>query len=888
MGPQLNPDVGSVAGLAADPNNADILYAATCSGGVWRTTNATASAPSWTPLTDNQRTLSVGAVPLSPLDSNNRPVTAQTPLNHLVVFAGTGNFSSGGLPVSTFFPGGLPEGVLRSTDGGATWALLGQSTFQGQNIRAIVPTSLTGPNGGQVVLAATDVYTQDPAPGGQAGGVYLSTDGGTTWTRLSGAKLGLPATYGDEFDASLVQDPANPGTFYTTVFGLKTESGVYRGVYSAAANTVNWTLANGSATPIPSSILSGANAADNLKLAVHPGDATHPSTLFLLTDNSGAVNHLFYSTDQAADWQEMDAVPPINYDGRGSDTLAVVADPTSASVVFVTGSSPPTGSLAGVVYRGDFGQPSGSQWTLVVGSGATGTPPGGSGHNPTDPHTDSKVLAFDAGGNLLLGDDGGIYRLVNLDGARATDRYWVSVNGTLQDTELYAVAYDSVHHTVVGGAQDDGMSTQPAPGQAAWNESFYDDVTHVVVDDSGATPQLYGIGINFDLFRGPFSTQANTLTQVKLADKPGDGLQSGLLPTDRSTSILAWSPLALDAADPKRLLLGYNGLYESTDQGDLVSQVALPGKSGTISALAYGGTANGKANPDVAYVDTSGGQVYVRTTAGGGFTAAPALGGPILSLAVDPNDWHTAYAVNTTQLDSVVCRTTDAGQTWTDVTGNLDSLLLQVDSVIVVHPDGGAPRLVVGGLGTATGASQGSVYASNGPIGASTQWELLGAGLPDVNVQQVVYNAADDVLVAGTYGRGAWTLANASQVLVPPTIPPVIPPPAVTPTPGSIGAPVLGKLVGHGKQWQQTVTLTVGGDTAVAGPIFLVLKGLDARIKLLHRTGLTGKKHHKVPYLNVAPDLPPGTTLKVVLQFSSPTKKRPKYQLQVVTGQLPQ
>jgi hypothetical protein len=171
----------------------------------------------------------------------------------------------------------------------------------------------------------------------------------------------------------------------------------------------------------------------------------------------------------------MDAVPPINYDGRGSDTLAVAADPTSPSVVFVTGSSPPTGSpppfnsLAGVICRGDFSQPSGSQWTLVAGSGATGTPPGGTGHNPIDPHTDSKVLAFDAGGNLLLGDDGGIYRLVHPDGARATDRYWVSVNGTLQDTELYAVAYDSVHHIVVGGAQDDGLSIQPAPGQAAWN-----------------------------------------------------------------------------------------------------------------------------------------------------------------------------------------------------------------------------------------------------------------------------------------------------------------------------------------------------------------------------------------------------------------------------------
>jgi hypothetical protein len=64
--------------------------------------------------------------------------------------------------------------------------------------------------------------------------------------------------------------------------------------------------------------------------------------------------------------------------------------------------------------------------------------------------------------------------------------------------------------------------------------------------------------------------------------------------------------------------------------------------------------------------------------------------------------------------------------------------------------------LVAGGLGHGTGG----VFATMGPISGSTHWGLLGTGLPNADVQQVVYNAAANVLVAAPFGRGAWTLAN--------------------------------------------------------------------------------------------------------------------------------
>src|SRR5262249_55296438 len=68
MDPQGNPDVGSVAALLPDPGNANIVYAGTTNGGIWKTTNATALVPTWTPLTDHLPTLAIGALAYSPLD----------------------------------------------------------------------------------------------------------------------------------------------------------------------------------------------------------------------------------------------------------------------------------------------------------------------------------------------------------------------------------------------------------------------------------------------------------------------------------------------------------------------------------------------------------------------------------------------------------------------------------------------------------------------------------------------------------------------------------------------------------------------------------------------------------------------------------------------------
>src|SRR5262249_14400279 len=154
------PEAGATEALAASPTDANLLYAGTVNGGVWKTTNATAATPVWNNLTDfTLPAQSIDSLALSSLDATGN-----------TVFAGTGSTSS------YQFDGSPGFGVARTTDGGTTWSVGGAATFFGKVINSVVPTTITtdGTINTQVVLASTLF---------DGGGVFRSTDGGTTFTR---------------------------------------------------------------------------------------------------------------------------------------------------------------------------------------------------------------------------------------------------------------------------------------------------------------------------------------------------------------------------------------------------------------------------------------------------------------------------------------------------------------------------------------------------------------------------------------------------------------------------------------------------------------------------------------------------------------------------------
>ena len=222
------------------------------------------------------------------------------------------------------------------------------------------------------------------------------------------------------------------------------------------------------------------------------------------------------------------------------------------------------------------------------------------------------------------------------------------------------------------------------------------------------------------------------------------------MPARRSTSgtVDFNEQYAIDAVASTRFLTGTSKrLYESINQGDTLKDlgIALPTAP---TSIVYGGKSGGVSNPDLLYVAAN--KIYFRQKAGATPTTLDNFpGGDAQFVAADPNNYKNVYAVN---FFNQVFASSDAGVSWTEVTGNLGTLGNQIQTLTVYStPDGSKVELLAGGL-SLTG-TQGGVFGLSNPGESSTTWTNLGGGLANAIVNQLLYDPTDDVLIASTLGR---------------------------------------------------------------------------------------------------------------------------------------
>jgi len=751
--PPDSPVSGAINAIATSPTDPDLTYVGTVNGGIWRTTNATAGSPTWSPLTDQQLpALSINSLAISPVHAN-------------ILFAGTGSTSS------LAFEGSPGFGVARSTDGGDTWTVLAASTFAGRPINSIVPTGLKN---GHVVLAAT-------LRGGPGGGVFRSTDLGSSFTRLSGdGTSGLP----DQGVSSLVADPGNPKRFdfdhrgrggrrhhrgerfYAAVPALSTATG-NEGVYRSDDGGVTWTAVNTGLTGLDTSLRILLAVHRNSTPSVHKHRTPETNAIYAaIISNAGAANgHLqgvFRSDDGGENWTALGVpVPEVFPGGQGNIHGAILAHSTDPNVVFIAGDrqNGPFPNANGCttfsanIFRGDAAQLPGNPWQSVVCNGANGTAP----------HADSRAMVFDTNGNLLHADDGGIYRLLEPDNETGLRR-WVAVNGELRAIELHSVAYDPLSNIVIGGAQDNGTPIQLAPGESTWAQLRGGDGGNVAVDsDQTAHPGTtirYTSSQNFGFFNRTTWDASNTrlggFTQVQLRITSGPG--TGLTLFQFDPNIQFYQPYVLNTIDSSRMLIGTANIYESLNRGDTLANLGFTGffigdRLGS-SPLAYGGRLNGEANPDVFYVG-AGPNIFHRVNIGDPITTLSAYPGVrVRTLVIDPQNYQTIYVVD---FLNQVWASFDEGASWIDLTANLASLSSDIRTIEFVNLEATSPDpvLLVGGLG--------GVFQMPNPGAPDASWTVLSSGLPHGFVRDLHYNAPNDLVVAGLLGRGAWTLTGFFQ-----------------------------------------------------------------------------------------------------------------------------
>ena len=720
-----NPVSGAIIAIAPVPGDPTTVYVATVNGGVWKTSNATSTVPTWTPLTDKALpALSIQSLAISPTDSN-------------LIYAGTGSTSS-------YFRYGSPGiGIARSRDGGTNWTVEAAATLAGATIVSIVPS---GSKRG-VVLAATGTQ-----PTSARRGLFRSTDEAKTFTRISSnGASGLP----DNNVTSVVSDPTAPARFYLAIPDTYTQYGFQgTGVWKSEDNGATWTnVSTGLITANSGRILLSVSAADG--------------SVFAMTETlSGGFGGVFRSTNQGTSWTQMDVPAATIFPGNQSAYQgAIVAHPTLAGIVFIGGDYHPQTNgctdFGGNILRGDASQAAGSQWTDVVCNGASGTAP----------HADSRALAFDSTGTILLnGDDGGLFQLTNPD---TPARQWASFNGNIRPSEIHNIAYDPLSHVLLSGNQDTGNSYQLSAGSLTWTDISEGDGAAVAVDaDQTAHPGTtirYESYINLGSFNRHTFGSNNVQTAVtSVALNIVSGAGSGQVLTTFDTTLQFTTPVVLNNINPSRMLIGTSSLYESLDKGDTLTNLGSLGAA--VSSMSYGSALNGTPYADAFYIG-AGSSIYHRVNLGNPpmvLTTYP--GTTVVSLVMNPLDYQNVYVLDKS---GSVYGSSDEGATWTNHTGDLATKISQAQTIEIFSPVVGKGnkndqdlRVIVGGIGDVM-----HLAAKAG----STNWLRVGEGLPHAFFYDLHYNAACDTLLVGSLGRGAWTLASPFKGGTTANCPPAVP-----------------------------------------------------------------------------------------------------------------
>jgi uncharacterized repeat protein (TIGR01451 family) len=725
---------GRVGALAVRNDGSIILGAA--QGGIWTYDEGTQK---WTSRTDDSDTQSVGAL-------------AVAPSNDSIVYMGSGE---GALSGDSYYG----DGIWKSTNGGLSWSHV-STLFTGQATSAIV-VDPTNPNH---VYAATlrgrGGNHRTTAPTAAKYGVWESTDGGVSWTLRKGTNDELHGA------TDLVIDPVAPTHLWASFWG--------DGIYKSTNGGATWTSALGN---LPAGNFTEGGTRFALGIS-RPAGAANPTLYtgydyFDMADkyHGGAI---WKSTDGGTTWTSATGST------TGSNSVSgycgtqcfydnvVKPDPTNPDVVYALGSYGYNNSpQSGGVFRSTDG---GATWKNL-------------GY---DLHPDFHAFAFQPTDtkHVVIGNDGGVWQSRTgggrvAAGAPLSSADWEnlngqvnSANGALVRSTGLAIAQFSSIATVPkvagqywGGTQDNGTLRKSAVN-SRWFDQASGDGGQVIVDQT--TPNPYTTAYPAFVFGTYFGISPYRYDPSKVNTFFGnEAIDGGIDMKDRSEFYVPWVE---NRGNTNQMFLGTYRLYrtdnaETASAGDVTwTPISDDLTSGCLGAAPNGargcvisavGVADGG---DGVWVGTDDARVSVSpdavTSASPTWTRVGAdvlPNRPVNQIAVDRSNWRVAYlafggfGAATKSNTGHVFATVDGGKTFTDVSSNLPDV--PVNTVTIDPSDN---RVIY------VGTDVGTFVSTNG----GRKYNKLGAGMPKVATWQLDYDATNGVLLAGTHGRGAYTLAN--------------------------------------------------------------------------------------------------------------------------------
>ncbi len=635
--------------------------------------------------------------------------------------------------------------------------------------------------------------------GAVSGGLWRSTNGGTTWTQVNDWWSNLSV-------GCVALDPGNPdvmyvGTgegFYSLAHLVRSFSHFVRGAgvlksidggdtWTHLAATANWQhVTRVAVSPLDGNVLLAsrrqggiARSADggqtwtdvaageqSFQVAFDPNDGTKAVAHFSST--SPLTHAVITSIDAGLTWQP--AASGLTTLSGEDARIELCYARSSANVVYAsvalnggkiwrsadggrnwvlrTGSS---STAAGRYYNGLWVDPT-NENVLVVGAlhvwrstdGGVNLSQITNGYIMTvDPHLDVHFVTADPGYNgstnrrVYVTTDGGLHVADNIFAAGQSTG-WRDLDATMRSTQFYGAAGHSGNDMVVGGTQDNGTLRMVGANLNA-NLTFGGDGGQVQVDPTNSN-YVYGeyqyLGVHRSTNGG---SSSNTII-------------NGL--TDASAGLSNFiSPLRLDPNDSLRLYAGGARLWRTANAraGSVAWSIIKADIGSLISAIAI---APGVA--DRVFVGHNDGRMYRTTNGTAGSptwlvvddngAANPLPNRVITRLVVDPSNPNVVYATFGGFAADNLWRSGDAGVTWQRVTGTAP-LALPTAPVygMAVHPDDSSALYA---------ATEVGVFASDD---AGVHWTTSNDGPANVVAEEITFMHGGRRLVLATLGRGIWT-----------------------------------------------------------------------------------------------------------------------------------
>jgi len=689
MDSSWEPGIGRINCIAFHPTDSNIFWVGVAQGGVWKTID---HGQTWFPQTDDLPMLRISDIALDPNDPNTLYISVGD-----YAYIGVALWTDGRKRHTHY---GI--GVYKSIDGGSSWKATNLSfsnaDFDGSLTRRVF---VNPANSNHVIAAGTQ-------------GIWKSMDAGNTFSQVMDSLLW-----------DIEQCPQNPNVLYASggFVGYLNEGTANIMKSTNFGNT--WTVLN---TGIPAQ-----NDIQRIELAISPQDS---NTLYALTaDMSEGFGGLYRSTNSGLSWTKMSGSPNILewWDGGGGGgqgwyDLAIVVDPNDKNRIYTGGINMWTSSNGGANWEGV------SYWRNDYGKSI---------------HADHHQYKYNpADSNFYVCCDGGLYRTRTIvpgswNDANFIPGYqwptkWTKLSNGMQTTSFYRLGLcrDSAG-TVIAGAQD--------------NSTYYYN-----------TQDWYNIigGDGMDCILSPWDPDSliGSWQYGGFASSPDGGFN---LNTGFSSGIFdngEWTtPVLMHPQSSKTIYTAFGDVWMTNDDGFTWTPISsfpfVPALGSANPSSAFEISA---ADADVMYVAkrvnfpySEPGAVWVTTD--GGFNWVDRTAGLpdslyITDIQADDSLPQKAWvSVGGFESGVKLFRTTNAGQTWVNISGNFPNLPA---NCIAVHPGMEHDPMYVG--------TDAGVYYVNDTIPG---WILYSDDLPNVIVSDLEIHKNSHSIWAATFGRGLWKVS---------------------------------------------------------------------------------------------------------------------------------